>query len=259
MRIDLHTHAKWSKSIEFSYDYYRSMMKEARRCCLDAVALTEHFNTRRFGDIYDTLDRHCRYSGDCYEVEGVRVFPGIEVDVREKGHILLIGSRENIMAIRSRLEDHTEEGRFIEMERLLDLSGDYGCISIGAHPYRGANPLHHVQPELLARLDAFDVNGRDLHHYGMEMEGKVAGLAALAGLPAVAGSDTHQPLQFGSVYNQLEQSCATIGQLRDAIKQGAYAYHISPQLHSKVGAAEAEQARYKKELAAGRNMQPVWP
>ncbi|CAH1201719.1 hypothetical protein PAECIP111893_01704 [Paenibacillus plantiphilus] len=259
MRIDLHTHAKWSKSIDFSYEYYRSMMKEAGKCRLDAVALTEHFNTRQFCDIYDTLDRHCPYNGHYYVVEGVKVFPGIEIDVMENGHILLIGSRDNIVAIRSRLDDHTEEGHYIALERLLDLSEEHSCLRIGAHPFRGANPLYHLKPELLARLDAFDANGRDLHHYGLEMEEQVQRLAQQVGLPVVAGSDTHQPLQFGSVFNEFEQSCDTIGQLRDVIRQGAYGYQISQQLHSKVAAAEAEQARYKRELAVRGSMHLVWP
>ena len=248
MRIDLHTHAKWSKNSEFSYDYFRNMMREAGENQLDAIALTEHFNTHRFYDIYDMLDRHCRYVEGYYVVEGVKVFPGMEVDVDEKGHILLIGTRESIIKVRSRLEGHTTEGNYIEMEPLLDLSDEHGCISIGAHPFRDLNPLNHMKREVLKRLDAFDLNGRDLHHYGLDMEGKVSALAELIGLPVVAGSDTHQPLQFGSVYNQFEERCDTIDQLRNAIRLGAYDYHISQHLHLKVKSAEVEQAQYKKNL-----------
>jgi predicted metal-dependent phosphoesterase TrpH len=248
VRIDLHTHAKWSKNIGFSYDYFSNMMKEAGKSGLDAIALTEHFNTRRFNDIYDTLDRHCSYEGDYYVVEGVKVFPGMEVDVHENGHILLIGARDNIVKVRSKLENHTNEGYYIEMEHLLDLSDTYSCLSIGAHPFRELNPLNHVNPEQLTRLDAFDLNGRDLHHYGHEMEQKVIGLAEFIGLPVVGGSDTHQPLQFGSVYNQFEQNCDTIDQLRDAIRLRKYNYQISHHLHSKVESAEVEQARYKMNI-----------
>ncbi|OAB47336.1 PHP-associated domain-containing protein [Paenibacillus antarcticus] len=248
MRIDLHTHAKWSKSIDFSYDYFQNMMKEAGKSQLDAIALTEHFNTRRFHEIYDILDQHCNYEGDHYVVEGVKVFPGIEVDVHEKGHILLIGTRENIAAVRSRLDGHTSEGTFIKMDKLMDMSDEHACVSIGAHPFRDLNPLYQTNPEVLKRLDAFDLNGRDLHHYGLNMEGKVTSLAELIGLPVVAGSDTHQPLQFGCVYNQFEQSCDTIDQLREAIRLGTHHYHISQHLHLKVGSAEVEQAQYKKSL-----------
>lgn len=251
MRIDLHTHAKWSKNIDFSYNYFRNMMKQASKY-LDAIALTEHFNTARFHDIYDTLDSYYPYNDDHYVVEGVKVFPGIEVDVHENGHILLIGKKESIIKIRSSLEGHTTAGHYIEMEKLLDLSAEHSCISIGGHPYREANPLYHVKPELLARLDAFDVNGRDLHQYGLGMEQKVRALAETIGLPVVAGSDTHQQLQYGSLFNRFEQSCDTIEELRNAIQQGTYNYHISEDIHSKVKAAEAEQAQYKKSLISNR-------
>ncbi|AOZ92958.1 PHP-associated domain-containing protein [Paenibacillus crassostreae] len=248
MRIDLHTHAKWSKNTDFSYEYFRNMMQVAYKNQLDAIALTEHFNTRQFGDIYDTLDRHYQYEKDYYMVEGVKVFPGMEVDVQENGHILLIGARENIITVRSKLENHTTEGHYIEMAHLLDLSDEHSCLSIGAHPFRELNPLSHVKPELLTRLNAFDLNGRDLHHVGQQMEEKVNRLAELIGLPVVGGSDTHQLLQFGSVYNQFEQDCDTIDQLRDAIRLGTYKYQISQHLDSKVQLAEAEQARYKKNM-----------
>ena len=245
VRMDLHTHAKWSKNIAFSYDYFRNMMKEAGKCGLDAIALTEHFNTLSFYEIYETLDRHCSHEGDHYKVEGVKVFPGIEVDVREKGHILVIGARSTVNEIRMRLEDHLTEDNYIEAARLLDMSDQYSCIRIGAHPFRKANPLYSMERELLHRLNAFDLNGRDLHHYGLGMEAKVNGLANSIGIPVVAGSDTHQPLQFGSVYNKFEQSCDTIDQLRNAIGLGYGECHIAHDLHTKVRSAEAEQARYK--------------
>ncbi|MOA00878.1 hypothetical protein D3C78_1202550 [compost metagenome] len=131
------------------------------------------------------------------------------------------------------------------METLLDLSDEHRCIRIGAHPYRDRNPLRQVEPRLLARLDALDLNGRDLHHYGQGMVERVEGLAEITGLPVVAGSDTHQPLQFGCVYNQFERNCDTIAQLREQLRAGNYDYYISPQLHEKVQSAEAEQALYK--------------
>lgn len=252
MNIDFHTHAKWSKSIDFSYDYFCNMIQEAGKSNLDALALTEHFNTRRFYDIYDTLDKCFRYEGDHYLVEGVKVFPGMEVDVREKGHILVIGTRENVIKVRSELDGHTEENDYIELSRLLDLSDEMLCLKIGAHPFRELNPLEHVNPELLRRMDAFDLNGRDLHHYGLEMENTVVRFAESMGIPVVAGSDTHQPLQFGSLYNRFEQDCDTIGQLRNAICQGKYDYRISEQLHTKVQSAESEQAQYKAQYKKNR-------
>lgn len=250
MKIDLHTHAKWSMSTNFSFDYYQDMMRAAHRNDLDAVALTEHFHTHQFYDIYNTLERKSRYFGNHYVVEGVKVFPGMEVDVMEGGHILIIGEIKAIIAIRERLEEHTVHGSYVRLEQLLSWSEAHACLSIGAHPFREVNPLYRIKPELLARLDGFDVNGRDLYHYGSEMEGRVQKMAEKIELPVVGGSDTHHPLQFGSVYNEFEQDCDMVEQLRSAIRRNAFKYRISPEIDSKVQLAEKEQARYKRARSA---------
>jgi len=247
MEIDFHTHAKWAKSADFSYAYYREMMRSAALRGLKAVALTEHFDTRRFGEIYGILDREALYSGSYYEVEGVKAFPGIEVDVAEGGHILLIGDRDGILEIRDRLDGHEEKGKHVGLERLLDLSEPYGCLRIGAHPYREQNPLCEADPEQLARLDALDLNGRDLYRYGRAMESRVKALADGLGIAVVAGSDSHQPLQFGCVANRLARRCDTATQLRETVRQGGCRYRLSPRLDAMVRSAEAEQARYKRE------------
>jgi len=247
MRIDFHTHGKWSKNIEFSIPYYAEMMKQASRY-LDAVALTEHFNTLNFHHIFEALDEAAPYEEGYYLMEGVKIFPGIEVDVAEGSHILVIGGRESILAVSSHLDRYRESLDFIPLEQLLDLSEAQQCLTIGAHPYREENPLFQVDGSLLKRLDALDINGRDLHKYGLNMAQRVQHLADQLELPAVAGSDTHQPLQFGCVVNVLDDECANAAQLKEAIRGKRYRYMISEDLHAKVGSAEAEQKKYKKEL-----------
>ena len=53
------------------------------------IALTEHFNTKNFHEVYDTLDAHFPYEDGYYNVFGLKVFPGMEVDILEVGHILM--------------------------------------------------------------------------------------------------------------------------------------------------------------------------
>ncbi|WHX49736.1 hypothetical protein QNH46_03365 [Paenibacillus woosongensis] len=77
MRIDLHTHVKLAKKTVFSHAYFKEMMAEAGKNGLDAVAMTEHFNTWRYEDIYEVLDRHYPYEQGYYLAEGMKVFPGI--------------------------------------------------------------------------------------------------------------------------------------------------------------------------------------
>ncbi|HIW31647.1 MAG TPA: PHP domain-containing protein, partial [Candidatus Paenibacillus intestinavium] len=232
MKIDLHTHGKWSKDIDFSYEYYVEMMRAASKY-VDAVALTEHFNTKDFLNIYELLDNKAIYRNGHYIVEGVKVFPGIEVDVAQQSHILVIGSREAIISISKQLDRYRSAESFIPLEQLIQVSDDYQCLKIGAHPYRKENPLDHVDPSLIMQLDAIDINGRDLHKYGLSMEQKVRQFADKFNLPTIAGSDTHQPLQFGCIYNELPYPCETIEQIRAAIMQQEHELIIASNLHEK--------------------------
>ncbi|MGO4375741.1 PHP-associated domain-containing protein, partial [Paenibacillus sp. MCAF20] len=222
MNIDLHTHGKLAKKTDFSMDYFLSMTREAKENDLQAVALTEHFNTRNFFDMLDQLDREFEYIGDHYVVGGLKVFSGMEVDVAEVGHILIIGNRVDIRELRGQLEPYSGKDSFIPFKELLDRTENYDVLRIGAHPKRESTPLTHHDPLQLQRLDALDVNAKDLFQYGFGMADEVRRFADQLGLPACAGSDSHQPLQFGSVYNQLQADCDTAAQIRDEIRAGRY-------------------------------------
>jgi predicted metal-dependent phosphoesterase TrpH len=250
MNIDLHTHVKISKKTRFNHDYFRQMIREAGANGLHALAVTEHFNTLLFHEIYETLDREYEYHDDCYEFEGMRLFPGMEIDVEETGHILVIGGRRDIIAIRRELDAHTEPGAFFSMRRLLDLKDQYDVLTIGAHPFRTGTPLHHLDWEMLSRLDALDLNGKDLHAQGsVEYRSKLRAFAEELGLPVVGGSDTHHYLQYGCVWNEFEEDCRTVRQLKDAINRGSYEVHVSPCLDTKVKSASIVKEMLKKEAA----------
>lgn len=235
MNIDLHTHGKLSKKSSFSEAYFREMVQEAVANGLQAIALTEHFNTLHFFGMYETLDRMYPYNGHYYEADGLKIFPGMEVDIAETGHILLVGLKEDILGVRSGLADYTKEGQFIPFRELLDRADAKGLWKIGAHPFRSSTPLHHLDPQLLMRLDAFDFNAKDIYMQGAEAyHALITPFAKDLGVPVIAGSDSHQCLQYGSVVNKLEQSCSTVEELREAVRLGRYTIEISPCLHTKV-------------------------
>ncbi|WP_317618481.1 PHP domain-containing protein [Paenibacillus sp. PL91] len=248
MNIDLHTHGKLSKKTQFSMDYFLSMAHEAKENGLQAVALTEHFNTLNFTDMMDQLDQHFDYRNDYYIVEGLKVFSGMEVDVANKGHILVIGNRSIIRDLRQQLEPHTAKDSFMPLEELLDRTDGYPLLRIGAHPMRESTPLTHHAAETLQRLDALDVNAKDLFQYGFGMADKVRQFADELGLPAIAGSDSHQPLQFGSVINRLDNDCDTAEQLRGELINGNYQLEISTCLNVKVKAAQMMKELLKKSM-----------
>jgi len=249
MKIDFHSHVKISKKSAFMSEYFREMMIEAKASGLDALAMTEHFNTERFYDIYDYLYEHYPYANGYYIVNGLKLFPGIEVDVKEIGHILLIGDRHDIVAIRGALEYHTDKNHFIPFSDLLDLAENYDVLKIGAHAFRESTPLHQHDSEQLKRLDALDLNGKDLYTYGItSYEKKLQKFADELRLPIVAGSDTHHFLQYSSVYNEFEKDCATVDELKTQIKDSKYQVKISPCLQTKVKSAALVKKLLKRTL-----------
>lgn len=253
MRIDLHAHIKLTKKTEFSIDYFKESIHEAAHNGLDAIAMTEHFNTYRFHDIYEALDRHYTYQEDYYDVEGFKVFPGMEVDVQFGGHILVIGSRESILELRSRLEPHTSPDDFVAFSQLLDWCDELSLLRIGAHPHRKSNPLTQHDPATLRRLDCFDLNAKDMYTYGPGMKETVVELAQTIGIPVVAGSDTHHPLQFGSVLNELDSVYTRVADLRACLKEGRYRIEVSACLEPKVKAATLVKKLLKKSGLAAVN------
>ena len=211
------------------------------------MALTEHFNTLNFTDMMDQLDQHFDYRNDYYIV-GLKVFSGMEVDVANKGHILVIGNRSIIRDLRQQLEPHTAKDSFMPLEELLDRTDGYPLLRIGAHPMRESTPLTHHAAETLQRLDALDVNAKDLFQYGFGMADKVRQFADELGLAAIAGSDSHQPLQFGSVINRLDNACDTAEQLRGELMNGSYQLEISTCLNVKVKTAQMMKELLKKSM-----------
>lgn len=249
MKIDFHTHVKISKDSEFMPEYLQEMLKEAKAAGLDAIAMTEHFNTKKFMDVYDYLNAHFPYHEDYYEVEGLKIFPGMEVDVKEIGHILIVSKKEVIINLFEKLVPHLEEDNFIPINELLDLAQSPKTIIIGGHPFRPSTPLTHHSLEQLKRLDALDLNGKDLYSIGIkENQEKVYGFANCLELPVLAGSDTHQFFQYGSVLNEFTDNCTTITELKQAIQNKTYTIHISRDLHLKVRSATLTKKLTKKLL-----------
>lgn len=89
MYIDFHTHGKLAKKLPFSKEYTDWLLREAKEAGLDAICLTEHFNTLQFDEVYGYLMEKCKREGDTLvTTEGLRVFTGMETDIAEGGHIL---------------------------------------------------------------------------------------------------------------------------------------------------------------------------
>ncbi|WP_342429265.1 PHP domain-containing protein [Neobacillus sp. FSL H8-0543] len=249
MKFDFHTHAKLSKKADFSIAYYEEMAKQALQSGLDGLALTEHFNTSNFHEVYDRLDEHFPYVDGYYNIFGLKVFPGMEVDILEVGHILCIGDLQDIRSMREQLTDYTEERSFIRFAELLKLRSNYEMLVIGAHPFRPSTALKDLDRSLLKQLDAFDLNGKDLHTRGIEENIRDVDLLGLAlDKPVVGGSDTHQFMQYGAVYTVLDKPCTNVTELKDVVLNRQFSVEVAEDLHERVSEANRLKAILKSKL-----------
>ena len=93
MYIDFHTHGKLAKYLPFSTEYTDWLLGEAKRSGLDAICLTEHFNTAQFDELYGYIASKGEQVGDAFAFGGLKVFPGMETDIAEGGHVICVDGR----------------------------------------------------------------------------------------------------------------------------------------------------------------------
>lgn len=228
MIIDFHTHGKLAKKLPFSTEYTDWMIKEARQAGLDAICLTEHFNTLQFDELYSYLMQICTREGDTLVTkDGLRIFAGMETDIAEGGHILCLGTPEIILELNIRLEPYKEKENFLPFEKLMDLFAEYPVIVGGAHPYREGVHVPELPMEQLKRLQFFDLNGKDVALDRAHVEKATGALAEKINVPMVSGSDTHQAIQYGCIYTKLKKTVNTVDELYGEIKSGDYEIIVS--------------------------------
>lgn len=238
MRLDFHTHGKLAKKLPFSTAYTDWLFGEAKRAGLDGLCLTEHFNTLQFDELYGYLSAESRRIGDVLELEnGLRVFPGMETDVAEGGHILSIGPVEAILELNRRLEPHKEKGNFLPFASLMDLFEDYPVMVGCGHPYRAGGHVPELLEEQLRRLNFLDLNGKDLALDRARTEELTYALGRRLGIPVVSGSDTHQAVQYGCVVTEFQQGCTTVSTLGEEMAAGRYQIRLADSATAQVRTA----------------------
>lgn len=228
MYIDFHTHGKLAKKLPFSTVYTDWLFDEAKKAGLDALCLTEHFNTLQFDELYEYLQKKCIRDGDTLVTRaGLRIFAGMETDIREGGHILSLGTPEEIMALNRRLEPYKEKGSFLPFEKLRDLFDEYGVLVGAAHPFREGGTIPFLPDEQLRRLDFVDFNGKDVAKDREGTRQQTYALATRLQIPVVGGSDTHQAVQYGCIRTGFSKDIRTIKELSMEMKDGNYTIEIS--------------------------------
>lgn len=238
MKIDFHTHGKLAKKLPFSGEYTDWLFREAEKAGLDALCLTEHFNTLGFQEVYRYILERCTREGDSLVTEsGFRIFPGMETDIAEGGHTLIIGPVECILEMNRRLESNKEKGKFLPFEKLAEMVEEYPVMFGAGHPYREGGHIPELPDEMLAKFFFLDINGKDLAGNSDETWRKMRDLSHRLDRPLVAGSDTHQSFQYGCVYNEFDRTVSTVKELAEQIESGAYRIQTSGVLGFKVETA----------------------
>ena len=228
MKLDFHTHGKLAKRLPFSTQYTDWLFGEAKAAGLDALCLTEHFNTLQFDELYGYLLHQSKREGDALLLEnGLRIFPGMETDIVEGGHILSLGTVETILELNQRLAAHKQPGHFLSFEKLLDLFRKYDVLVGAAHPYRAGGHIPELPREQLERLDFLDLNGKDVAEDRERAERLTRSLGERLHKPVVSGSDTHQAVQYGCVTTVFERDVDTVPALYGEMTAGRYAIDLS--------------------------------
>lgn len=230
MFIDFHTHCKLAKKLPFSTEYTDWLFHQAREVGLDAICLTEHFNTLQFQEVYSYISSMGRREDDSILLDnGLRLFPGMETDIAEGGHILSIGPMDAILALNQELEPHKQKEDFLPFDQLMDLFDRYPVLVGAAHPFREGSHIPELSKEQLARFDFLDLNGKDVAFDQKRTEELTYALGRELKKPVVSGSDTHQAVQFGCIRTQLQSSCTSIKELEKEMKEGTYEIQIQPE------------------------------
>lgn len=248
MKIDFHTHGKLSKGLPFSEEYTLDLFKEATEAGVDAICLTEHFNSRGYRQLLAFIATNYPQVGDCFMVEGLKVFIGMEVDILERGHVLVIGTITDILELHQQLEDYMRGPKGLDYEAymrgetyipardLMTLCKQKSVLVGAAHAFREGSQIPTLESETLQQFDFFDLNGKDCS-LNRGMESIIAEFARQYGKPMVAGSDTHQSLQYGCIYNVFEHDCIMVEELKIEMNAGRYEIEMLDYIEFKVKAA----------------------
>lgn len=252
MYIDFHTHGKLAKKLPFSTAYTDWLFEEARQAGLDAICLTEHFNTLQFDELYQYILEHSAREGDSMLLDnGLLIFAGMETDIAEGGHVLSIGIPEEILELNQRLEPYKEKENFLPFEQLRNMFDEYQVIVGAGHPYREGGHIPELSKEQLARFDFLDLNGKDIALNRWETERKVKALGEILQIPVVSGSDTHQAVQYGCIRTNIHAEPGTIDALYQEMVSGNYEIVVSDYARFQVKTAGILKKSFKEIHAMG--------
>lgn len=241
MKIDFHVHGKMTSRFPFKRDGFLLMVEEAKAGGLDALTITEHCNALKYNQGYEYLVKHHERVGDCFMVNGIKVFYGMEVSTEEGLDILMIGTPEVVLKFRKlvRKNGNKERHNLIGVEKLFSLGVPDELLVILAHPLRKHEKLIALSENVINRLDAIETNVSDCYTFGVKENSKnIAKICAELNKPNTAGSDSHQFFQISCAYNELEKETTSVSEIKKMVVNREFKIAFSNELMLRVRAAK---------------------
>jgi predicted metal-dependent phosphoesterase TrpH len=205
MLIDLHCH-----TFPLSNDSFLTpdqLIERARAAGLDGVCLTEHDSVWEPHKLRELAQRH-----------NFLIIPGIELN-SEDGHILVFGLNRQVTGMR-------------HLPQLAQIVTEAGGAMVAPHPYRQLTPLLPMDDDFwTVALERAAANPAFQHVCALEaINGRATQdenifswqLCARLGLPAVAGSDAHEPSDVGICATRFQRTIADLEDLVRELKAGRF-------------------------------------
>ena len=197
-RIDMHVHTRGSDGWGSPDD----IAENALEAGLDGLVITDHHLTYTKEGL--EVARACREAG-------LLVFHGCEYSAAE-GHVLVYGVPIEELRL----------GRYLDMQKVIDLVVEFGGVAVPAHPYFGYRAKLGDGLRKLRRTRAVEVaNGqRAVKDPGANR--KALRAANLLSRMGIGGSDAHDPAYVGVCYTEFRGNIRNSFELTKALKRGSF-------------------------------------
>ena len=250
MKIDFHVHGKITSSFPFDREKFLLAIEEAKAGGLDSIALTEHCHADNFLEGYQYLNSNYNLVCDYYNIDGFKVFYGMEVTTLQRLDILIIGVPLDVIALKEKISSKYNDEEFIDINKLFELIEKDRYLVILAHPYRKQEKFPELSHAIWENIDAIEFNATDLYKNGIEeMQEKVLKLSKINNIPIICGSDTHHYIQISSVKNIFIKDCTTVKEIKEEINKRNYKTELSSELKVRV-----KSAKIIKKLIKGKHI-----
>ncbi len=194
LKIDMHTHSKYSKD---GSSEVREMFDRAESKGLDGLAITDHYDVRAWKE-----------AEEISEEKGMFFIPGEEVKILDEdgkcnGEVLLYFMKRGIGSM--------------TIEKINKEVRKQGGLIFVAHPFSRTRHTPKNVKGLLRYVDG--IEGFNARSRFASTNKKASGFASKHGIPTVAGSDGHIPLEVGCGYTEVE-GASDLEDFKKKIEQG---------------------------------------